>query len=160
MGTTVSMDDVVDALEMAADEMSSYVNAATGQVITVSHEDLELAEEEPDPDLPDWQQEAVTEARQVLDSEEWLELPSKFDIDEWEMMDRFATSLSRESAREELRSAIRGSGAFRNFKSAIRRLGVEDAWFAYKQEALERLAREWLTQHHFSIAEGRVAPAS
>jgi hypothetical protein len=155
MGTTVSMADIVDALEMAADEMSSYVNAATGQVITVSHEDLGLAEEEPDPDLPDWQQEAVAEARQVLDSEEWLELPSKFDIDEWEMMDRFATSLSRESACGELRSAIRGNGAFRNFKSAIRRLGVEEAWFAYKKETFEGLAREWLAQHNLSVDEGR-----
>jgi hypothetical protein len=155
MGTTVSMDDVVDALEMAADEMSSYVNAATGQVITVDHEDLRLAEEEPDPDLPDWQQEAVAEAKQVLDSEDWLELPSKFDIHEWEMMDRFATSLSRESARGELRSAIRGNGAFHNFKGAIRRLGVEEAWFAYKKEALEGLAREWLAQHNFSVDEGR-----
>ncbi len=81
---------------------------------------------EPDPDLPDWQQETVAAARQVLDSEEWLELPSKFDLDEWEMMDRFAASLSSESAREELRSAIRRNGAFRNFKGAIRRLGVED----------------------------------
>jgi hypothetical protein len=62
MATMVSLVDVVDALESAADEMSSYVNAATGQVITVTHEDLRLAEQEPVPEMPDWQREAPTGA--------------------------------------------------------------------------------------------------
>ena len=57
MGTTVSIKEVVEALEPASDQMSSYVNRATGQVITVTHEDLRLAEEDPDPDMPAWQQE-------------------------------------------------------------------------------------------------------
>jgi hypothetical protein len=61
MGTTVSIHEVADALEMATDETSSYVNAATGEVITVRHEELQLTEEDPVPDLPDWQQEAVAE---------------------------------------------------------------------------------------------------
>jgi hypothetical protein len=158
MGTTVLMDDVVEALELVADEMSSYVSSRTGEVITVTHEDLRLAEEDSAPDMPDWQHETVAQARQVLESNEWLELPSKFEIHVWEMMDRFAASLSRESARAELLAAIRGSGAFRNFKDAIRRLGVEQQWFAHKQRALEELAREWLARHGFSPSTKAAQP--
>ena len=33
MGTTVDMNDVMEALEFANDEMSSYVNASTGEVV-------------------------------------------------------------------------------------------------------------------------------
>ncbi len=150
MGTTVAMDDILEALELASDETSSYVNSRTGVVLTVSHEELRLAEEDSASEMPDWQREMVALAKQVLESDEWLELPSKFDIHEWEMMDGFAASQSSESAPAELLGAIRGSGAFRNFKSAIRRLGVEEEWFAYKRRAFEDLAREWLTRHGFS----------
>jgi len=151
MGTTVSLQDVVDALETAADEMSSYVNKVTGQVITLTDDDLKLAEEEPVPDMPAWQQEVVAEARQVLASEEWLELPSKFDIHEWEIMNRFAQSLSA-SERAEVTDAIHGNGAFRNFKATIRRLGIEKAWFAHKRRELETIAHEWLTDHGLQAA--------
>jgi hypothetical protein len=147
MGTTVSLKDVVDALDSTPEEMSSYVNRVTGEVITVSHEDLRLAEDEPDSDLPDWQQEAVAEARQVAESEDWLALPTSFEIHEWEIMDRFGRSLPTESERAAIADAIHGSGAFRSFKATIGRLGIEAAWFAYKARALETIAREWLAAH-------------
>ena len=38
MATTVLLHEVVDALDIAADELSSYVNIVTGQVITVTHD--------------------------------------------------------------------------------------------------------------------------
>jgi hypothetical protein len=147
MGTTVSVREVVEAFETASDEMSSYVNRATGQVVTVTHEDLRLAEEDPLPDMPAWQREAVTEARRILESEDWLELPSKFDIHEWEIMDQFGRSLSTESERSSVADAIHGSGAFRNFKATVRRLKIEATWFEYKTLALETIARDWLAQN-------------
>jgi hypothetical protein len=167
METTVSIREVVDAFETASDEMSSYVNRATGQVITVTHEDLRLAEEDAGPDMPAWQREAVTEARRILDSDDWLELPNKFDIHEWEIMDQFGRSLATESERSAVADAIHGSGAFRNFRATIRRLEIEDAWFAYKTLALETIARDWLTQNdllpnqalHADDQLGRSAPS-
>ena len=159
METMVSLLEVVEALEIAADEMSSYVNAATGQVITVTHEDLRLAEEDPDADMPDWQRDTVAEARRVLESKEWLELPSKFDIHEWDIMSGFGQSLSTASERGQVEDAIHGSGAFRNFKSTIRRLGIEEAWFAHRKRALETIAREWLTEHGLQIGAAQPAVA-
>jgi hypothetical protein len=159
MGTTVSLQDVVDALESAADEMSSYVNSTTGQVITLTHEDLRLAEEDPVPDMPDWQRDVVASARQVLESDDWLELPSKFDIHEWEIMNRFGQSLSTLPQRSEVADALHGTGAFRNFKGTIRRLGVEAAWFAYKRRELEAAARTWLAEHDLEVGAAQPAVA-
>jgi hypothetical protein len=159
MKTIVSLREVVDALDIATDEMSSYANRSTGQVITIPHEELQLAEEEPDPDMPDWQREVVAETRKVLESKNWLELPSKFDIHEWEIMDGFGRSLSKAAERAEIAEAIHGNGAFRNFKGTIRRLGIEEAWFAYRQHALEDIAREWLAEHGLEADEGR-SPSS
>jgi len=159
MATTVLLHEVVDALDIAADELSSYVNIVTGQVITVTHEDLRFAEEDPVPDLPDWQEKTVAEARQVLESKDWLELPSKFDIHEWKIMDGFGRSLSTAREREEVSDAIHGSGAFRNFKSTVRHLGIEAAWFAYRQGALEDIARNWLADHGLQVGAAQPAGA-
>jgi ribosomal protein S18 acetylase RimI-like enzyme len=147
MERTVLLKDIVDALELASDETSSYVNRTTGEVVTLSHEDLGLAEAEPNADMPEWQQEVAAEAKRILESDDWLELPTKADIHEWQIMKDFAASWTVASERTAVNDAIHGSGAFRNFKSTIRRLGIEAAWFAYKTAALETIARDWLERH-------------
>ena len=52
MTTKVSLIEVVDALEIATDEVSSFVSKRTGQVVTLSHEAMHLAEEDSKDDLP------------------------------------------------------------------------------------------------------------
>jgi hypothetical protein len=32
----------------------------------------------------------------------------------------------------------------------IRRLGLEDVWFAFRQSALEEIAKDWLEAHEIS----------
>ena len=146
MAVAVSLAKVIEALEFATHENSSYVNTATGEVRMVTHEELHLAEEGDDDDLPTWQREAIVQAREVLGSEDWTELPSKVDIHEWSIMDRFASDTEGE-IRAELRDSLRGSGAFRCFKDAVFRLKMEDAWFEYRARALEDIARGWLADH-------------
>src|SRR4051812_32473176 len=108
MATAVLIHEIVEAIDFASDEMSSFVNTASGQVRTVTHEELALAEEEQDPDAPDWQRQAIDEAKEVIDSDEWVELPSKVDIHEWQIMDEFAHGLSDLRARADLRDSLRG----------------------------------------------------
>lgn len=151
MATKVSLVDVVAALEIAADEMSSFVSKRTGQVVTLSHEAMHLAEEDSKEDLPAWQEKELRLARDVLESKDWLGLPSKFKVHEWEIMNRFGQSLSVPAQREEVLDALHGSGAFRQFKSTIRRLRLEDTWFAFKSSALDEIARSWLSEHGFEI---------
>jgi hypothetical protein len=159
MAAKISIREIVEALELATDEMSSFVNASTGQVTTVTHEDLRLAEEDATPsDLPQWQQDVVAQAKDVIDSKDWLPLPSKFDIHEWEIMNQFGPSLPNPEARDEVFAAIRGSGAFRTFKITIRRLGVENAWFKYKRRAIEEVARAWLAEKGLRVEGDAVQP--
>ena len=153
MGTTVSLLEIVEAFDLAFDEMSSFVNTASGEVRTVSHEELGLAEDEEDPDVPDWQREAIKDAKAIVDSPEWVELPSKFEIHEWEIMDEFAQTVSDAAARADLRDSLRGRGAFRHFKSTLRRLDMEDAWFEHKRRAFEDIARAWLAEHGLQADE-------
>jgi hypothetical protein len=158
MAATVLLSEVVEALELANDEMSSYVNQKTGKVVTIGHEEMRLAERDDPGNLPDWQRELVEEARQVLASDDWLSLPDKFEIHEWEIMNRFGQSLTDAGLREQVGDAIHGAGAFRMFKSTIRRLGIEHAWYDFKQRAIEDMARDWLEAHGLAVEERPSAP--
>jgi hypothetical protein len=145
MREPVLLREVVEELETLMEGWTAYIDRRTGELFSVSEEDAALLEDEPDDDdLPEWQREMITKIREVLESEDWLELPSKFEIHEWAIMEAFSRSIEEPDVRDELLRAIRGSGAFRHFKAAIYRRGIQEHWYQYKTEALERIAADWL----------------
>jgi len=82
--------------------------------------------------------------REALESDDFLALPSKFGIHEHRIMERFSLGVEDVRVRETLLQAIRGRGAFRRFKEVIHERGVTEVWYAYRQQALEDIAVDWL----------------
>src|SRR5580700_1919986 len=97
MAAEVKLEAIIEALEMADDSISSYLDVETGEVHAITEEELDLAEEPETAieDLPNWQREAVKVARstQEHDGKRYLAFPSKFDVHEWAIMDRFPMTL-------------------------------------------------------------------
>jgi hypothetical protein len=149
MTVIVSLREIVEAMELPSEEWASYLDPDTGEIVTVTDEDRRLLEEAANvEELPDWQQESVTKAREVLESERFLPLPDQFEIHEWAIMERFARSRDNAQERERLLTAIHESGAFRKFRSSIRQLEMEEDWCAFRQAALEEIAKAWLEAHN------------
>ena len=148
MAAIVSLRDVVEQMDQWSDEATAYINRKTGELITLTHEELALAED-PDEalDAPQWQKDLLPKAQEVLASGDFIPLPSKFDIHEWSIMERFAQSLTDTAASDELDAAIHGRGAFRRFKDAVHRLGITDEWYRFRESALEEIAIEFLEEH-------------
>jgi hypothetical protein len=48
MNTLVSITDVVDEMDVPSDEHSAFLNRHTGELVTLSREELSLAEEDDD----------------------------------------------------------------------------------------------------------------
>jgi len=69
------------------------------------------------------------------------------------MMVEFAESVVDPRANELLCVALEGKGAFRRFKSVLRRVGIEDEWYAFKHKALVNLAKEWCERNGLEYAE-------
>lgn len=156
MPVVVSVRDVVNEMDAITDEATAYLNRKTGELYTVTDEEVHLVEDEDDPEeLPAWQRETLPKVRDVLDSEDWLALPTKFDIHEYAIMDEFCRSIDDLQLREELLNAIRGQGAFRYFKDTIHRHGVQDEWYRYREGALEKIAIEWLEEHEIAYERER-----
>ena len=123
MSTKAYVPDVVEALEFATEDTSSYIHRATGRVVTISDEDVRSAEDQETDlsDLPEWRKNAVTEALEVFASEQWLPFPSKCDLHEWRIMNDFVHSLEDQIYGVDLTDAIRGRGAFRYSKATLQR---------------------------------------
>jgi hypothetical protein len=151
MAAEVELDVIIEALEMADDSISSYLDVETGEVHSITEEEFDLAE---DPqtameDLPNWQREAVTLARgiQKQEGKRYMALPDKFDVHEWAMMDRFSMTLRDAQMRNDFRGGIRGAGAFRLFKHLLTEYDLWDAWNRFKQVELRQMAIEWCKEN-------------
>jgi Uncharacterised protein family (UPF0158) len=157
MAVIVSLNDVTEQMDLTTDEATAYINRKTGELITLTHEEFALAE---DPDeaesAPQWQKELLPKAREVLASEDYIPLPSKFEIHEWSIMERFARSLTDAAVSDELDAALHGRQAFRRFKDAVHRLGIVDEWYRFRDVALEEITIEFLEAH--GIAYQREPP--
>jgi hypothetical protein len=146
MPVEVSLQDIVDAMDLPNQEWQSFLDPESGEIITVTDDDRSSLEESEAELLP-WQREHLPKVREALDSDRFLRLPDSFEIHEWSIMERFCHTIDGPSARDELLDAIHGSGAFRVFRSTLERLGLRDQWYSFRGAAFEEVARAWLRAH-------------
>ena len=154
MEVAVSLKDIVDEMDVLSEEFSAFLNKKTGELVTLNSEDLSVAEDDDDIDgYPEWQQEMIIKARDVVSSDEYLPLPSKFDIHEYDIIENFCYSVKDDKIRKDLLYKIKGSGAFRRFKDAIHVHGIEEEWYRFRQEELEKVAIDWLEANQISYTK-------
>ncbi len=145
MALPVNLRAVVDEMDAAGDEMTAYINRITGELTTLSQEDISYAEQDGDPAfLPEWQEEIVAKAKKVLADSDSIEMPGRFEIHEYSIMERFCFSVTDERVQNALLRAIKGRGAFRHFKDRIFEESVREDWFAFREKALKGIAAEFL----------------
>jgi hypothetical protein len=107
MSLPVPLQSVVDEMDVVNEDGIAYINRRTGQLVTITDHD----------------QEESTGALRAEDSPDFIALPSKFDVHESSIMERFCEFISDFRLREQLSVAIRGGGAFRQFKGVIQSSG-------------------------------------
>ena len=156
MSTPARLADIIDALDMQHDESTCYVDRQTGRVEVITDDMSADAEEDVDLDgLPEWQRPMVEIARAIeADTEgRFVALPDRFEIDEWEMMRRFAQSVEDDAVAEALSRAIRGRGAFRYFKDKVHELRLAERWHAFREAEYRRVAVEWCEAHEVAYRD-------
>ena len=147
MALPVKLKDIVDALDEAGDQFSHYLDKRTGEIFMISDEEMSAAEEgEPVSEYPEWQQESILKAAEILDSNAFVSLPDQSDIHEYAIMERFALEYEDPQTSAELLRSIKGKGAFRRFKDAIFELGIQDEWYEWRRNEFEEIAVQWLEQ--------------
>lgn len=156
MKAIVSIKDVVNEMDILSDEHSAFLNRYTGELVTLSSEELSAAEEDDNiNEYPKWQQDIIIKAKEVINSDDYLSLPSKFDIHEYHIIEEFCCSVVDDKIRGGLLDKIRGRGAFGRFKDAIHMNGIEEEWHRFRKEKLEEIAIDWLEVNQISYTKAQ-----
>ena len=143
----ILLSDIVEAMEMQNDESSVYLNLKTGEIVSLYHEDSMLIDDEVI--------EEDKELREsVLESEDYIQIPDKFDINEYRMMEHFSLSIPGDIGGL-LYDNLSGSGAFRRFKDNINRFGIEDKWYKYRNNSYYDHAKGWCEANEIPFIDDR-----
>ena len=150
----VSLRDLVDEMQMISSNNSAYLNKVTGEIVMITIEDIRAVENEDDfSQRLEWEQKNFDQAKEVLSSDDHLELPSQIEIHEYAIMEDFCIAYPNEAMSEDLLDLIRGSGAFRRFKNYINRHGIEQDWYNYRDNAYKEIAIAWLEENGITYTD-------
>lgn len=145
MTIPVSLQAVVDQMDVISDDIVAYINRRSGELVILSTEDISLAEENGNScSIPDWQRDLVDQAERALSNDDYLELPDKFEINEYSIMERYSYTIEDEQIRLALLAAINGKGAFRRFKDKLHEHGINEDWFKFRANAFKQIAADFL----------------
>jgi hypothetical protein len=154
MALPVKLRAVVDQIEMTGDEMTAYINRNTGDLITLTDEDLSYAEDgDNDRLIPDWQRETVDQVKQVLADDEYIALPDCFEIHEYKIMEHFCYTIEDERVQNILLQAISGKGAFRHFKDKVYEEGINKNWRRFRDSAFKQIAVGFLENQGIAFTD-------
>lgn len=150
----VSLSNIVQEMQIISDTMAVYYQRSTGTFIMVTDEYIYAAEHDTSLDnRPEWEQKIILETAAFLareDDGDTIPLPSRYDIHDYAIMKRFSTTVEDRKIANDLFRCIAGKRAFRRFKDAVLRHGIEKSWYAYKDEAYKEIAREWCEENGLS----------
>jgi hypothetical protein len=138
----MSVSAIIDQLDMLSEGVTIYLDLETHEFVTIldpSYFGADVTEDQPDPE--------------DLEGKRFAALPDAFDIHEWAILRDFCAGVDDLDLRRRLLRAVHGRGAFRATKDVLHEHGLEDAWYAARERALEEIARDWLASLGL-VAEG------
>lgn len=135
----VKLEEVVEALDFANDEMQFFYDVKNEKIIMV-YDGMVDGVKNP-------------ELIEEIEFGEYISLPENFEINEYQMMEEFILKLPRGNSQRVLAHAIQGKGAFRRFKDRLYDVGLVKEWYSFRDDAYEKLAREWCEEHNIEIIE-------
>ena len=154
MTIQVKLQDILEGMDFQSDEQPSFLNLSTGEVVSITDEELRAAEHDaPLEDFPEWQHDAIRIAKDIVETDHYLPLPDRFEIHEYSIMERFYLSVDDEDMRDDLCDAIRGRGAFRRFKDRLQLYEMAEEWYRYRDVALREMAIAWCEEHGIQYTE-------
>lgn len=137
------------------DNFLHFVHKKTGNIVTVDQSDLSYFEDGEDDDNTfedshEWEREALLLAKDVVISDDYLELPSLESFEDYNMMEEFCLSIESSEIQEKLLCAIQGKGAFSRFKADLHCFDIEKKWYRYRHEYFKKIAVEWCKSQGFA----------
>ncbi len=108
-------------------------------------------------DMPEWQREAMAEARAVCEDTEdrYVHIEPIDSSKSFRWMERFLEQIEDSRTANLVAASLGGPGSFRRFKDALHAAGggLLQQWHSFEQEHLREAAREWLESLEIELEE-------
>jgi hypothetical protein len=145
----VRLTSIVEGIEFQGPESQSYLDLESGEVVVIADDEISAAEHDDDiSNQADWYKEAIAQARGFLENQDrYIALPSKYDLDEYRIVEKFVYSIPIEEQREEMLRLIHGKGAFSRFRRGIDRFLLKDGWHQYRDKEITKFVEEWCQEN-------------
>lgn len=158
MNPPAKLSELILAVEMPSEEFCTYFDRKTGALVSVEEwmlSSLEAGDEEDLDDFAEWQKEEYERAREIVadNGSRFLPPPDKFEFHEYQVMESFIRNIEDDATADQLWRAIKGRGAFRYFKDALHRLGIQQLWYDYLEEAQREFVIEWAAENDVAIED-------
>lgn len=127
---TVKLKDIAEAMDIQMDDIRQYYSKRDAELVMLFVDNDEF-------------EENVALQNAIEDGDEnYIRLPSEFEIHEYKIMEDFA-SVQPDEIKEKLLDKLHSKGAFRKFKDAVFYMDIQQDWFDYKNSRYRDIAREW-----------------
>jgi hypothetical protein len=145
----VRLTSIVEGIEFQGLESHSYLDLESGEVVLIADDEISAAEYDDDiSNQADWYKEAIAQAREFLENQNrYIALPSKYDLNEYRIMENFVYAIPIEEQREEMLGLIQGKGAFSRFRRGIERFLLKDGWYRYRDKEITKFVEEWCQEN-------------
>lgn len=147
-----TIEDIVflcESYDIYSEENSSgFVNKETGEVVILLPNVMRAVEGDiEEAELTAQEKALLTKAYAVEESNDFISIPHDGLIEEYDIMEDFASELPS-NYRDRLENCFDGGkGAFRRFKDAVARMNLSKQWYYYRDIRYRREAREWCDVH-------------
>jgi hypothetical protein len=104
----IQLSSIVEGIEFQGLESYSYLNLKTGEVILIADEEIRAVENGDDiSEQAEWYKEAIASTKVFLENQDqYLELPTKYDLNEYRIIENFVYTIPIEEQREEMLNLI------------------------------------------------------
>lgn len=83
--------------------------------------------------------------------EQSIMLPTRYDINEYEMMEDFVETIENVKLQNQLYISLNGRGAFRRFKDTCINFDIIDDWYKFRDERYKDLAINWCKENNIEF---------
>ena len=146
----IKIKDVIDCLEEISDEIIQVYNTETGEITSFTQEEFvnldENGLEKVLEECPEWEKETYIKLNDYFITSKdniYVHLPTKFSVDDVQIIQDFIYELKDEKMSEQLQNCINQKGMFRKFKDKLYELGIEKKYYQYREECLKEIAIDW-----------------
>jgi hypothetical protein len=140
-----TMDDLIMAFEMNANEYSQYLNLETGGIAIIS--ELGDSFDENGNEIED-----VDEFISQLDDKKYLPIPGSESHEAFEDMEHFIDTVNSEKIKQELRNALGMRRPFYHFKDILLNYpNKQKRWFSFQEQAARKQIMDWLEQNNLEL---------